>query len=75
MYDDKECFNQAFGRRCRLARALHVTTDYLLYGRTDADGTWAAVAEHLTALTPATRDLAGELLKTMLDMLEAARPD
>ena len=82
MYDEKERFNQEFGRRCRLARgnrrmedvaeqagitpqflssvergkkgmtgmnianlarALNVTSDYLLYGRTDADAAWVMV--------------------------------
>ena len=114
MYDEKERFNQAFGRRCRLARgnrraedvaeqagitpqflssvergkkgmtgmnianparALNVTTDYLLYGRTDADAAWVGIAEHLASLTPAMRDMAGEMLETMLAMLEAGRPE
>lgn len=114
MYDEKERFNQEFGRRCRLARgnrrmedvaeqagitpqflssvergkkgmtgmnianlarALNVTADYLLYGRTDADAAWVRIAEHLASLTPAMRDMAGEMLETMLAMLEAGRPE
>ena len=114
MYDEKERFNQEFGRRCRLARgnrrmedvaeqagitpqflssvergkngmtgmnianlarALNVTADYLLYGRTDADTAWVGIAEHLASLTPAMRDMAGEMLETMLAMLEAGRPE
>ena len=58
-----------------LARALNVTTDYLLYGRTDADAAWVGIAEHLASLTPAMRDMAGEMLETMLAMLEAGRPE
>lgn len=57
-----------------LARALNVTSDYLLYGREDADTTWTLTAEYLASLTPAMRDLAGELLKTMIVMLEDRRP-
>ena len=58
-----------------LARALNVTSDYLLYGRTGADAAWTGIAEHLTSLTPAMRDMAGEMLRTMLAMLEAGRPE
>ena len=43
-----------------LARALNVTADYLLYGRTDADAAWVGIAEHLASLTPAMRDMAAE---------------
>lgn len=32
-----------------LARALNVTADYLLYGRTDADTAWVGIAEHLAS--------------------------
>ena len=114
MYDEKERFNQEFGRRCRLARgnrrmedvaeqagitpqflssvergkkgmtgmnianlarALNVTSNYLLYGRTDADAAWVGIAEHLASLTPAMRDMAAEMLDVMLTMLEAGRPE
>ncbi|MEG1857471.1 MAG: helix-turn-helix transcriptional regulator [Pseudoflavonifractor sp.] len=53
----------------RLARSLRVTSDYLLYGREESGETWAMAAEHLTALPPALRDMARDVLEMTLSML------
>lgn len=59
----------------RLAIALHVSTDYLLYGRKNADAAWELAAERLSALTPAIREMATEVLGTTLDMLQENIPN
>ncbi len=59
----------------RLALALGVTTDYLIFGREDADKDWELMAEHMASLTPATRDMSVHILNTILGILKANIPE
>ena len=59
----------------RLATALRVSSDYLLFGRQGSNDTAALAAEFMAGLAPIQREL---LTQTMLDMgamLEAVRPE
>lgn len=58
-----------------LALALHVTTDYLLFGRKGADAAWEQVAERLTGATPATLEMAGDILLLALDLVQENVPE
>lgn len=58
----------------RLATALGVTTDYLIFGREDANKSRELLAEHLATLTPATRDMALHALSTMMGIMKAYVP-
>lgn len=53
-----------------LSQALHVSADYLLYGRVGVDETWELVAERVSALTPAIRDMGIEVLNATLSMIQ-----
>ena len=59
----------------RLATALRVSSDYLLFGRQGINDRAALAAEFMAGLAPIQREL---LTQTMLDMgamLEAVRPE
>lgn len=59
----------------RLATALRVSSDYLLFGRQEINDRAALAAEFMAGLAPIQREL---LTQTMLDMgamLEAVRPE
>lgn len=58
----------------RLARALHVSADYLLFDRIGADEEWELVAERIAALPPAVREMAVEVLNTTLSMIQENLP-
>lgn len=58
-----------------LARALRVTTDFLLYGRRDMDGQVQLMAEHLVALPPAQRDMAIDMLEFALAIIRHNIPE
>lgn len=57
-----------------LARALGVSSDYLLYGRRDADERITLVSEYLISLPPAQRDMAIELLEQALNIIKSGIP-
>ena len=58
-----------------MAKALGVTTDYLVYGRKDMDERTALAAEHLAALPPAQRDMAIDILEYTLAMIKQNIPE
>lgn len=59
---------------CRLAKALHVSTDYLLFDRIGADEEWELVAERIAALPPAIRAMAVEILNVTITMIQENVP-
>lgn len=54
----------------RLAKALHVSADYLLFDRGGADEKWELTAERIAALPPAVREMAAEVLDAALNMIQ-----
>ncbi|SBW12633.1 DNA-binding helix-turn-helix protein [uncultured Eubacteriales bacterium] len=58
----------------RLALALHVSADYLLFGRSDGNEERDMVAERLAALPPAIREMAEEVLGYTLDIIQGNIP-
>ena len=58
-----------------LARALRVTSDFLLFGWRDVDERVPLIAEHLTALPPAQCDMAIEVLEYALAIIRKNLPD
>lgn len=59
----------------RLAKALRVSADYLLFGRTGTDEAWEQAAERMAALPPAIRDMAIDVLKTTLSIVQENVPE
>lgn len=58
---------------CNLARALNVTTDYLLLGLDDTDFNRILTAEALASMLPEDKILAEKILQTILQMVKNAR--
>jgi len=64
-----------WGRFGRLAKALGVTSDYLLYGSDKAVGRAALAAEYLGQLNVIDRDLVSRMIIGLQDTLAAIRPE
>jgi transcriptional regulator with XRE-family HTH domain len=58
----------------RLSQALGVSADYLLFGRTGMDETRDMMAERLAALPPAVREMAEEVIRHALDIIQGNIP-
>lgn len=58
----------------QLARALHVSADYLLFGRDGIGEERELAAERVAALPPAIRDMAVEVLNATLSMIQENVP-
>ena len=57
---------------CNLARALNVSTDYLLLGSKDTDLNRSLAAEALASMLPEEKELAERILLTVLQMVRNA---
>jgi len=59
----------------RLAKALRVSSDYLLFGRERLDDRTALAAEFLGSMNPIERDLLAQMVIGFQGLLEAIRPE
>ena len=59
----------------RLAAALGVSADYLLYGRAPADGIAALAADYLAGMNPIERDLLARTIVGFRGVLYAISPE
>lgn len=59
---------------CKLARCLRVTSDYLLYGRSDTSESWELAAEHMASMPPALRSMAADVLEFTVSMVQRNVP-
>lgn len=59
----------------RLAAALGVSTDYLIYGRAPADGIAALAADYLAGMNPIERDILSRTLLGFRGILDAISPE
>ena len=59
----------------RLASALDVSSDYLLYGREEVCGSAALAAEYLGRLNPIDRDMVSRLVLELRRALDASGPE
>lgn len=58
----------------RLAAALGVSTDYLIYGRAPADGIAALAADYLAGMNPIERDILARTIVGFRGILDAISP-
>lgn len=59
----------------KLAKALGVSSDYLLYGRKDLGDRTALAAEFLGEMNPIERELLSQVVLGIQGILEAMRPE
>lgn len=59
----------------RLAAALGVSTDYLIYGRAPADGVAALAADYLAGMNPIERDILSRTIIGFRGILDAISPE
>lgn len=59
----------------RLAKALGVSSDYLLFGAPPLDGSPALAVEYLLQLSPIRRELMSQALLDMKGLLDAMGPE
>ncbi|MDE6108231.1 MAG: helix-turn-helix domain-containing protein [Oscillospiraceae bacterium] len=59
----------------RLAQALGVSTDYLLFGRAPAQETAALVADYMAGLNPIERELLSQNLINLRRLMDAIAPE
>lgn len=59
----------------KLALALRVSSDYLLFGRTGLTDRAALAAEFMAELSPIRQELLGQTIRDAAAMLEAVRPE
>ena len=59
----------------RLATALGVSTDYLIFGRAPADGIAALAADYLSGMNPIERDLLARTMVGFRGVLDAISPE
>lgn len=59
----------------KVAAALRVSSDYLLYGRQGLSDAAALAAEFMAELSPVRRELLAQTVLDMSGMLEAVRPE
>lgn len=63
------------GKFAKLAGALGVSADYLLFGRDERLGRAALAAEYLGAMNPIERDLLSRAVIALQGTLQAMRPE
>lgn len=59
----------------RLAKALGVSSDYLLFGKPPLEGPTALAVEYLTQLSPIRRELLSQALLDLQGLLDALEPE
>ena len=58
---------------CNLARALNVSTDYILLGLDDTDLNRTLAAEALASMLPEDREMAERILQAVLQMIKVMK--